>query len=99
MAADPSSLTANVDSSPPAMAFDLADKINRLTLARIELEKELDVSYECIFEAIERKDRTVKIKKCFQNCEDCSAKAVSENEEILFLTSRESDKAALEHWL
>ena len=67
MAADPSSLTVNVSSSPPAMASDLADKINRLTLARIKLEKELDINHECILEAIERKDRTVKIKKRLQS--------------------------------
>ena len=93
MAADPPSLTANV--APPAVAFDLADKINRLTLARNKLEKELDINYECTLESIERKDRTVKIKKWLQSCKKCSEKAVSENIEILFLTSRES----LEHWL
>ena len=84
MAADPPSLTAKV--APPAMAFDLADN---------KLEKELDINYECTLESIERKDRTVKIKKWLQSCKKCSEKAVSENEEMLFLTSRES----LEHWL
>ena len=67
MAADPSSLTANVPSPPPAMASDLTDKINRLTLARSKLEKQLDINHECILEAIERKDRTVKTKKLLQS--------------------------------
>ena len=56
MATDTSSLTANVTSSPPAMASDLADRINCLTLARTKLEKELEINHECILEAIERKD-------------------------------------------
>ena len=62
MAADPFPLTANVPSSPPAMASDVADKINRLTLARTNLEKWLDINHECILEAIERKDRTALLK-------------------------------------
>ena len=99
MAADQSSLTANVSSSPPAMASDLVDMINRLTLAKTKLEKKLDINRECIIEAIEGKDRTVKIKKWLQSCKECSEKSVSKNEGILFLTSRESVKAALEHWL
>ena len=32
-------------------------------------------------------------------CKECSEKAVSKHEQIFFLTSRESDNAALEHWL
>ena len=99
MAADQSSLTANVSSSPPAMASDLVDMINRLTLAKTKLEKKLDINRECIIEAIEGKDRTVKITKWLQSCKECSEKSVSKNEGILFLTSRESVKAALEHWL
>ena len=67
MATEPSSLTANVTSSSPAMASsDLADKINGPTLARLKLEKGLDINHECILEAIERKDRTVKIKNGFR---------------------------------
>ena len=99
MAADPSSLTANVPSSSPAMASDLVDKINCLTLARTKLERELDINHECIFEAIERTDRTIKIKNWLQSCKQCSEKAVSKNEKMFFLTSRKSDKAALEHCL
>ena len=68
MAADPSSLTANVPSSPVAMASDFADKINRLTLARTKLEKELYINHECILKAIERIDRTVKLKKWLKSC-------------------------------
>ena len=87
MATDPSSLTATVPSPPTAMASDLTDKINRLTLARLKHKKELDINHECILEAIERND-LVKIKKCLQNCKKKKRleKAVSKNEEILFLT-------------
>ena len=99
MANDPSLVTANVPSSPPAMASDFADKINRLTVARTKLEKELDTNHECILEAIEREDRSFKIKKRFQSCKECSKKSVSKNEENLFLTPQETGKAALEIWL
>ena len=99
MAADQSSLTAIVPSSPPAMVSDIADKINSLTIARTKLGKELNINHECVLETIERKDRTVKIKKWPQICKKCSGEAVSKNKEILFLTSEESDKAALKHEL
>ena len=94
MAADPSALRANVSLSPPTMASDLADEINRHTLARTKLGKELEKNHECILEAIERKDRTVKIKKWLEKSQEYSEKAVSKNEEIL---PRESDTAALDH--
>ena len=73
------------------MASDLADKINRHTLARTKLEKELDINHECILEAVERKDRTVKLKKWLEKSQEYSEKAVSKNGEILLSTSREFD--------
>ena len=82
VATDTSSLTSNVLSSPPAMASDLADRINRLTLARTKLEKELEIIHECILEAIEKK--TVKSKKWPQSCEESMDIAVSKNEETSF---------------
>ena len=77
-ATDPSFFfTANVPSAPPAMASDLADKINRMTLARTKLEVELDINHEWILEAIERKNCTIEIQNCFQSCKDSLEKAVS----------------------
>ena len=99
MATDPSLLTATVPSPPTAMASDLTDKINRLTLARLKHKKELDINHECILEAIERND-LVKIKKCLQNCKkETFGKSSFQKWRNPLFNPRQSDKAALEQWL
>ena len=86
-------LTANVPPSPLAMTFDLVHKVNCLTLARTKRKKEVNINRECILDTIERRENSG--LKVVRN----SPKSRLQIEEIVFLIARESDKAALEHWL
>ena len=86
MVTDPSSLSANVPSSPPSMASsDLDVKINCLTLARGKLEKELDIKHECILE-----DRTVEIKNGFRVLQNSPWKKPSSKIKKFFFSPHES---------
>ena len=81
------------------VSASIADKVDRFTLARIKLQKELAVKHEFIHATNDRKNRNVEIKKWRQCCEESLEEANSRNKKDILLTHQKSDKATFKNWL
>ena len=81
----------------------LQDKFNKLYSARAKLEAELNKIYGEINNAVDKKDRKVKIERLIVKCKDASSRLVDKNEELFDLAKKtENPDAAsrnLENWL
>ena len=72
----------------------LQNKFNKLYSARAKLEAELNNIYSEINNAIDKRDRKVKIQRLLVKCKDAFTRVVHKNEELFYLAQKTEDPDA-----